>query len=69
MWTRRNTIYRTRRDDFRLKVFSELLVTTVLLFHVLGNVGQVDCYNGRTSQSSQPKAGIKYLLSRIEFTV
>ena len=55
MKARRNTIDPTRREDFGLLV-------TVLVLTVLSLVGQIECYNGRPSHSSQPKAGIKYLL-------
>ena len=62
MRARSHTIYRARRDHFGLEVLSERLLTTFLLFNVLSLVGQLQCYNGRPSHSSQPKAGIKYLL-------
>ena len=62
MRARSYTIYPTRREDFGLEVLSERLLTTFLLFNVLSLVGQLHCYNGRPSHSSQPKAGIKYLL-------
>ena len=62
MRARSHTIYTTGRDHFGLEVLSERLLTTFLLFNVLSLVGQLHCYNGRPSHSSQPKAGIKYLL-------